>query len=120
MSLTGVTAPLAYVAAVVVEAEPPAYGKIACLAIELLVRTNLKPCGIVEMRGVQDQEGTPCARYASTLCYDCGTSLCSDHLERCELCAETFCASCLSFHQNEHPKRTPTDRVNEPLNKKSA
>ena len=58
------------------------------------------------MRGVHDQEGTPCVRYASTLCYDCGTSLCSQHAERCDLCGESFCQSCLTFHQSEHAKPT--------------
>jgi hypothetical protein len=77
-------------------------------------------CGVVEVRGLQDQLGQACGRDAKTLCYDCGTSLCSEHLERCELCAETFCPSCLSFHQNEHPKRSQMDRVMEPHNKKSA
>jgi hypothetical protein len=61
-------------------------------------------CGIVEMRGVHDQMGTLCALYAKTLCYDCGTSLCSNHAERCQLCGESFCRSCLTFHQSEHVK----------------
>jgi hypothetical protein len=47
-------------------------------------------CGIIEMRGVHDELGTACAQYANTFCYDCGTSLCSQHAERCDLCGETF------------------------------
>src|ERR1700757_3257436 len=51
--------------------------------------------------------GTACGHYAETLCSDCGTSLCSAHTERCGLCSETFCASCLTFHLahlSDHPK----------------
>jgi hypothetical protein len=68
-------------------------------------------CGVVEVRGVQDRLGTACGRSAKTLCYDCGTSLCSEHIERCELCGQTFCQSCLSFHQNEHPKPASGDSL---------
>jgi predicted sulfurtransferase len=63
--------------------------------------------------------GEACGRHARTLCYDCGTSLCSAHAERCELCAETFCQSCLSFHQQEHSKAAHADRQ-ATRNKKSA
>jgi len=65
---------------------------------------NYLVCGVVEARGLQYQLGIACGRSAKTLCYDCGTSLCPDHAERCSLCAKTFCPSCLSFHQSEHPK----------------
>jgi predicted sulfurtransferase len=63
-------------------------------------------CGVVEVRGLQDQLGITCGRYARTLCSDCGTSLCPDHAQRCDLCAEVFCPSCSSFHQaqREHAK----------------
>lgn len=65
---------------------------------------NYSFCGVVEFRGVQDRLGTACGLSTKTLCYDCGTCLCSTHAKRCDLCAETFCPSCLSFHQSEHPK----------------
>jgi hypothetical protein len=45
-------------------------------------------CGVVEARGLQDQLGIACGRSAKTLCYDCGTSLCPDHAERCSLVRE--------------------------------
>ena len=77
-------------------------------------------CGVVEMRGVHDQEGTPCARYASTLCYDCGTSLCSQHAEPCDLCSQTFCRSCLTFHQDEHGKPAQSDQATDSPQKKTA
>lgn len=66
-------------------------------------------CGVVEVRGVQDQLGTACGRSAKTLCYDCGTSLCAWHAEQCDLCSETFCKSCLSFHRSEHSKPAQHD-----------
>ena len=75
-------------------------------------------CGVVEVRGVQDQFGTTCGHSAQTLCYDCGTSLCSVHVERCELCVKTFCTSCLSFHQREHPK--PAEQARPPVPKKKS
>lgn len=76
-------------------------------------------CGIVEMRGVHDQEGTPCSRFASTLCFECGTSLCSGHSERCELCGENFCQSCLTFHQSDS-KPAQFDQGTECPKKKTA
>jgi predicted sulfurtransferase len=76
-------------------------------------------CGVVEVQGVQDQLGTPCGRSARTLCYDCGTSLCPAHAEQCDLCKETFCQSCMSFHQSEHP--IPAQRnLSGPQKRKSA
>ena len=77
-------------------------------------------CGVVEVRGVQDELGTACGRSAKTLCYDCGTSLCSTHAEQCDLCSETFCPSCLSFHQSEHSKPAQRDQFTEPAKKKTA
>jgi len=61
-------------------------------------------CGVVEARSLDDALGATCGRSAEGKCSDCGTSLCSAHAERCSLCAETFCPSCLSFHKSEHPK----------------
>jgi hypothetical protein len=77
-------------------------------------------CGIVEMRRVHNQQGTLCARYAKTLCYDCGTSLCSQHTERCQLCGETFCRSCLTFHLDEHGKPAQSDQATDSPQKKTA
>jgi hypothetical protein len=77
-------------------------------------------CRVVLVRGVQDELGMECGRYAKTLCYDCGTSLCSAHAERCELCNETFCPSCLSFHQSEHSKPAQRDQITELPKKKTA
>jgi hypothetical protein len=68
-------------------------------------------CGVVEVRSVEDALGAACGRAGEAWCTDCGTSLCSAHLERCGLCEETFCPSCPSFHQNdEHPKQAQGDR----------
>jgi hypothetical protein len=61
-------------------------------------------CGIVEVGSLEDALGATCGRSAGAACSDCGTSLCSAHTERCELCGEDFCEPCLSFHQREHPK----------------
>ena len=77
-------------------------------------------CGVVQVRGVQDELGMECGRYAKTLCYDCGTSLCTAHAERCELCSEVFCPSCLSFHQSEHSKPAQSDPLKESPKKKMA
>jgi len=65
-------------------------------------------CGVVEVRSLEDALGATCGRSAESQCSDCETLLCSFHSQRCELCAETFCPSCLSFHQSDHPK--PADR----------
>jgi hypothetical protein len=76
-------------------------------------------CGVVEIRGIKDRLGTACGRYARTLCNDCGTSLCSDHAGRCELCREIFCSSCLSLHLSEHQR--PTGREHQsPQERKTA
>jgi len=77
-------------------------------------------CGVVEMRGVHDQQGIACGRSASTLCYDCGTSLCAAHVTRCQLCGQTFCESCLSFHQSEHNKPAQSDQALKSAEKKTA
>jgi hypothetical protein len=55
-------------------------------------------CGVVEVRSLEDALGATCGRKATTLCSDCGVSLCAAHAERCHLCREAFCPSCLSFH----------------------
>lgn len=77
-------------------------------------------CGIVQFRGVHDAHGLSCGRYANTLCRDCGTSLCLYHTERCQMCGETFCESCLSFHQSEHAKSAQSDMATESPKQKTA
>ena len=77
-------------------------------------------CGIVAARNLQDATGTPCGHPAKTLCYDCGTSLCSLHTERCDLCSENFCMTCSSFHRDEHAKPSSGDRPTSWPHKKSA
>jgi len=80
----------------------------------------MEHCGLVEVRGIEDAFGTPCGRSAETRCYDCCTSLCSRHAERCELCSRTFCLLCLSFHENEHPKPATRVRVTDSPKTKTA
>jgi hypothetical protein len=63
--------------------------------------------------------GQRVGRSADWQCSDCGVSLCSAHAERCDLCGQTFCQSCLSFHQSEHPKPAHAD-LQSARNKKSA
>jgi hypothetical protein len=55
-------------------------------------------CGVVEVRSLEDALGATCGCQAKALCSDCGVSVCSIHAERCNLCRETFCPPCLSFH----------------------
>jgi hypothetical protein len=83
-------------------------------------RMDYHYCGVVEMRGVHDQEGTLCGRYANALCYDCGASLCSRHAESCDLCGVAFCLSCLSFHQSQHSKPAQSDQGTDFPKKKTA
>ena len=66
-------------------------------------------CGVVSAWHLDDALGAACGRQASTLCYDCGTSLCQFHTAACDLCKEKFCPSCLSFHLDEHAKPFATD-----------
>jgi len=72
------------------------------------------------MLGVHDKNGTPCGRYARTICSDCGTSLCSQHTESCDLCGVAFCLSCLGFHHSEHSKPAQSDQARESPKKKTA
>jgi hypothetical protein len=67
-------------------------------------------CGVVEVRSLEDALGATCGGPATAPCSDCGTALCAGHAERCELCNKTFCPSCLSFHQGEHPKPAVADQ----------
>ena len=63
-------------------------------------------CGVVEVRSLEDALGATCGYQAKGRCSDCGVSVCSTHAERCEVCRDTFCPSCLSFHF-PHTKRSP-------------
>jgi len=95
-------------------------GKFACVIRPTLARRcsmvyframDYHYCGVVTNRHIEDQTGTPCGRSASTLCYDCGTSLCETHTDVCDLCKEKFCSSCLGFHLDEHSKRSATGHL---------
>lgn len=70
-------------------------------------------CGVVEVRNPEDALGATCARPAKGACSDCGTAVCEEHLERCDLCRKTFCQNCLSFHhaQAEHAKAATPERA---------
>ena len=70
----------------------------------------MRYCGVVEVRSLEDALGATCGRSAKARCSDCGAGLCPAHTERCSLCEATFCPSCLSFHENEHPKPSQRDR----------
>jgi hypothetical protein len=61
-------------------------------------------CGVVEVQSLEDALGATCGRPAKARCSDCGVSVCSAHTEPCATCRETFCSSCLSFHETRHPK----------------
>ena len=77
-------------------------------------------CGVVEVRSLEDALGATCARSAAAQCSDCGTALCDAHAERCELCSETFCPGCVSFHRTEHPRPAQSDQFTESPRKKTA
>ena len=77
-------------------------------------------CGVVEVRSLEDALGATCARSATAQCSDCGTALCDAHAERCELCSETFCPGCVSFHRTEHPRPAQSDQLTESPRKKTA
>lgn len=63
-------------------------------------------CGMVEVVNIEDTAGYPCGRDAAAKCFDCGAALCDSHNEHCELCNQTFCATCLAFHNREqHHKK---------------
>jgi len=70
-------------------------------------------CGVVEVRSLEDALGATCGRSGSARCSDCGIWLCSAHSGQCNLCSETFCPSCVSFHQSEHAKPVATGNVGE-------
>jgi hypothetical protein len=51
---------------------------------------------------VEDAEGYACFQSCLPVqCSDCSIAVCSGHAEGRDLCSETFCLSCLSFHRSE-------------------
>jgi hypothetical protein len=68
-------------------------------------------CEITEVAHSEDVVGYPCSKNASAKCFDCGVSVCDVHSEHCQLCNQTFCDACLSFHNSEqHQKKSaPAD-----------
>ena len=69
----------------------------------------MRYCGVVEVQSLEDALGATCGRSAKVQCSDCGAGLCPAHIERCALCEETFCPSCLTFHQGTHAKLSQRD-----------
>ena len=76
-------------------------------------------CGIVEVAKFEDTVGYPCNTDAVAKCFDCGTHLCDAHTGHCDLCNETFCATCLAFHNREQHLKKPA-AVDEKQRQKSA
>ena len=64
-------------------------------------------CEITEVAHPEDVVGYPCSNDASEKCTDCGTRLCDAHTEHCDLCNQTFCATCLAFHIREQHQKKP-------------
>jgi predicted sulfurtransferase len=77
-------------------------------------------CGVVEVKSLEDALGATCGRSAESQCSDCGAPLCSVHIEHCQLCSETFCPSCLTFHQSKHTKSAKSHQATESPKKKTA
>jgi hypothetical protein len=77
-------------------------------------------CEIVELRNPTDTVGYACTRDASAHCDDCGSGLCGEHWFKCHLCRQTFCAGCLSFHQDSAPPKPATRVGSGILEKRSA
>jgi predicted sulfurtransferase len=68
-------------------------------------------CGVVILQGVEDQNGYTCSRTDVVgQCFECGTKLCKNHVDHCDVCNETFCDACLSFHTREHAKPAIGDK----------
>jgi predicted sulfurtransferase len=65
-------------------------------------------CGIIEVRHLDDALGYACSSDAIAKCFDCGIPVCDAHAESCDLCSETFCSSCLTFHNREQHQKKPT------------
>ena len=76
-------------------------------------------CDVLQA-GSGDDRGEYCSQRATAQCSDCGMNVCESHAEVCEACGETFCLSCLAFHQSEHRKPTRTEQDAESPKKKTA
>jgi hypothetical protein len=77
-------------------------------------------CEIVMVRGLEDANGYPCERASTTQCADCGSQICDVHMEECDLCGDSFCASCYYSHMTEpHAKPVLPQRV-QPKRERSA
>ena len=76
-------------------------------------------CEIVEVAHVEDATGYPCDNETSKRCFDCGSHLCDEHAENCDICEEVFCSICLAFHSKGHQKK-PALGVAERQRQKSA
>jgi hypothetical protein len=56
-------------------------------------------CEIIEVAHVADALGYPCGKDELGECSDCGTHICHEHVEKCSVCSQLFCLTCLSFHE---------------------
>ena len=76
----------------------------------------------MEVAHVEDAFGYLCAEDAVAKCSDCGASLCDSHNENCDLCNQTFCATCLAFHTRDtHQKKNALwAEIAEKMKRKSA
>ena len=61
-------------------------------------------CGVVEVQSLEDALGATCGRPSKARCTDCGVAICAAHTERCAVCREIFCSSCMTFHPAQHGK----------------
>ena len=79
-------------------------------------------CEITEVAHVEDAVGYPCSNEALARCSDCGAHLCDAHVESCNLCSETFCATCLAFHNraNHQKKDALWAEIADKMRRKSA
>jgi len=64
-------------------------------------------CGIAEAAHIEDAIGYPCSNDSVAKCLDCGIPVCDAHAESCGSCDETFCITCLAFHNREQHQKKP-------------
>jgi hypothetical protein len=65
-------------------------------------------CGIIELAPVEGGQAYPWA-WASGQCSDWRTHVCVEHAETCNICNETFCRTCFSFHEKSASHHGPRD-----------
>jgi hypothetical protein len=76
-------------------------------------------CEVIEPAHVVDVQGYPCGNAASGECSDCGSQVCATHAERCALCGELFCSTCLTFHEKlTHGKRPAHSVPQQPVGRR--